>query len=209
MVREVGEPGVGVDRRARVEQLGDRPVEPHALERDELGDEHLPHECVREAEATEHGRVLDDEPRLTGLGHGVDEVAAHDVLDQLDIEGRAHHRRDREGVVGRSRQAGEPPPRCLTNAFREAGRIPCPARLLDMAQHLDQEERVAPGDLGDRSRQCVIGVPDRVQVRLHLGCGETSERDAIRRRVAPQVGEGGGQRVRSSELGVAVRADHQ
>ena len=75
--------GVGVGRRrSRLEQLGDRPVQPDPLERDELGEQHLADERVGEPEPAGGAGLLDDEPGRAGLGDLVDELGADDLLDE-------------------------------------------------------------------------------------------------------------------------------
>ena len=151
VVGEVGEAGVGVGRRRRgLEQLGDRAVQPDPLERHELGQQHLADERVGEPEPAGRAGLLDDQAGPARLG---------DLVDRARRRAPARRARGRSVVpttaatdsaslvrVGQPRQ---PPARGLPHAFGQRARLPRAAGLLDVAQHLDEEERVARGDLGE------------------------------------------------------------
>ena len=184
-------------------------MQAHALERHELGEQHLPDERVGEPEPGERTRLLDDESGLARLGDRVDQLGAAHLLDEREVERRADDRGDRERVVRRVRQARQPPAGGLAHAFGQRAGLPRAAGLLDVAHHLDQEERVARRHLGELAPEGAVGVADRGEVGVDVGGGEAAERDAMRVGVAPQVGERRGERMRARELGVAIGADDE
>ena len=210
MVREVGKARVRVGRRrCGFEELGDRAVQTHPLERHELGEQHLADERVREPEPVEPARLLHDEAGLARLDDRVDEVGAAHLLDEREVERRPDHRGDRERVVRGVRQPGESAPGRLAHAFGQGAGLPRAARVLDVTHHLDQEERVPRRHLGELAPEGAVGVADGREVRVDVGRRETAERDAMRVGVAAQVGERRGERMRARELGVAIRADDE
>ncbi len=175
VVREVGKPLVGIARRRRgLEELGDRAVQTHALERHQLGEQHLPDERVREPETRECSRFLHDQPGLARFRDRVDEIDAAHLLDEREVERRAHDRGDRERVVRGVGEAREAPAGGVAHTFRQCAGLPRAARVRDVTEHLDEEERVPRCHLGELATERAVGVADRREVRLDVGGREAA-----------------------------------
>ena len=150
-------------------------------------------------------------PARHGLGDLVDQLGAADLLDEARSKSCPTTAATRQRVVGPVPTAGTDgarSPRAHPSGS-EPG-LPGAAGLLDVAEHLDQEERVAGGDLGElRAR-----APGR-RCRRRRGRRRRRRRpgppsvNAIGGAVAAEVGERRGERVGASQLGVAVGPDDE
>ena len=90
-------------------------------------------------------------PALARLVERVDQVVPDDALDQVQGKPAADDRGGGEGLVGLDRKPGKSAAHSFSHTMGECARVPHAAALVDMAQSLDQKERVAARDGG----QCV------------------------------------------------------
>ena len=97
-------------------------------------------------------------PALRRLVERVDEVLADHSLDQLDREPAADDRGRGKGLVRFRRKPGKPAAHCFPHALRQRARIPTAATLIDVAQGLDEEERIAARDRRQRPGEFFVVV---------------------------------------------------
>ena len=174
----------------------------------QVPDDGLTHEGVREAEPVESASRT-DEPRLLGRLERVERPLGVDAArrrDDLGVEFRARHRRDRQHLGRTGREAGEPPAHDVADARRDRrlGRVALPER----PHHLADEERIAlrHGTNPRRERRRPPGVgEDRGDVRL----GERSELQPADVRLARQPRHNVGEQRGAARLRVAVGGEHE
>ena len=188
------------------------------------------HERVGERVPTGRARRLADQAELRRLVERVEQLVARRAaraLDRREVERRADHRADREGLVHRVGQPGEPPADDLAHALGDAevgdrargGPAPVVvlhdrAGLGEVAQHLTDEERVALG-LGVQRRgeiPAALGELVTGDVRHEAGdlvLVEALEVEAVDAGLAPEVAEHVRERMAAVEVGVAVRAEEE
>ena len=210
VVGEVGEAGVLVAVAAgRLQQLGDGAVQPDPLQRHELGQEDLADQRVGEPEAAGRAGLLDDQAGPVGFGDLVGELGAAHLLDEAEVEARPGDRRHRQRIVGPVREPRQAPPGRLPHTLGERARLPGSTGLVDVAQHLDQEERVPGGDLGELLPERPVVVAHRGEVVGDVGGPKATEAQPLAGAVPAEVGEGAGERVAAPQLRVPVRPDDE
>ena len=191
--------GLGLQRRR------DALVQPHAPHGRQLGEQRLPDDGVVEPVPT--AGLLDDDARLARLVERVDEVLLDHPLDQLDGEPAADDRGRGKGLVRLRRQPRKPAAHGFPHTLRQRARVPRAAAFVDVAQRLDEEERVAAGDRRQRPGQLFVVVAGLGDVGGHVVLVEAAELQAVGGAVAVKVGEHRRQRMGAVEVGAAVRAD--
>src|ERR1700728_1869385 len=95
--------------------------------------------------------LFDDDAGFGRLVERVDQVVPNDALDQVQGKPAADDRGCRKGLVGLDRKPSKSAAHSFSHSLWERARIPHAAALVDVAQSLYEEERVAAGDGG----QCV------------------------------------------------------
>src|SRR6185436_16219484 len=91
------------------------------------------------------------------------------------------------------------------NSLRESARVPSSAAFVDVAQGLDEEERIASRDGRQRPRQLFVVISGFGDVRGDVVLVETAQREPIGGAVAVKVGEHGRQQMSAIQVGTTVR----
>ena len=182
-----------------------RLMQPHAPHGRQLGEQRLADDGVVEPVAT--AGLLDDDARLARLVERVDEVIADHPLDQLERKPAADHRGRRKGLVGLRRKPRKSAAHGFPNTLRQGARVPTAATFVDVAQRLDEEERIATRDRRQRPGEFFVVVAGLGEVCSHVDLVEAAQLKAGGGAVAVKVGEHRRQRVGAVEVGAAVRAD--
>jgi hypothetical protein len=191
-------------RRVGLEGGGDALMETDPLDGGDLAQQRLAHQCVVEPEPV--AGFFDDEPRSQGLSDGLEQLALEHLLDDLEGELASDHRPDQQCFIGRLRQTRQAPADRLADALGERVGVPLPARLLHMAEHFDQKERIAGGDARQRLSEPGVVVAGGGQVGADIIRIQPAEGEPLGGAVAVQVGEHTGERVGAIEVGAAVGA---
>src|ERR1700722_19052907 len=96
-------------------------------------------------------RLFDDDAGLGRLVERVNQILLDHLLHEVQGEPAADDRGCGKGLVGLDREPRKSAAYGFSHSPLERGGVPEAAALVDMAQSLDQKERVAAGDGG----QCV------------------------------------------------------
>ena len=146
-------------------------------------------------------------PALRRLVERVDEILVDHALDQFDGEPTADDRGRGEGLVRLHRKSGKSAAHGFAHTLRQGALIPYAATLVDVAQGLDEEERVATGDRRQCPGEFFVVVAGLGDVRRHVVLVEAAELEALGGAVAVKIGEHRRQGMGAVEVGAAVCAD--
>ena len=100
-------------------------------------------------------------------------------LDQVDGKPAADDRSCCESLVGLDRKPGKPAAHCFSNALRQGARVPPAITFVDVAQRLDEEERIAAGDGCQGSGQVFVVIAGLGDVSGDVVLVETAERKTM------------------------------
>ena len=95
----------------------------------------------------------------------------------------------------------------FAHTLRQGALIPDAAAFVDVAQRLDEEERVAAGDRRQRPGELFVVVAGLGDVRGHVVLVEAAELKTVGGAVAVKIGEHRREGMGAVEVGAAVRAD--
>ena len=204
VVRQLGEQFV-VRTRLALQGRGDALMQSHAPHRRQLREQRLTDEGVVEPVPT--ARLLDHDAGLRRFVECVDQVGADHLLHQLQRKPAAHHRSRTQRLVGVRRQARQPARHRFANTLRQAALVPLTAALIDMAQRLDEEERISTSHRRQGPAQFFVVVTGFGDIGAHLVLVQSGQIQPMCRAIAVQVGEHGGQRMRAVQVGAAVGGD--
>ncbi len=224
---EVMGEGVEVVGPANLERFGHRAMQAHSTARAELVVQRRTDERVREPPAIDLHLV--EQAGFNRRGHRGEHLVlalAARPHDDVEIELASDDRRHSQHLVRHRAEAAEAPADHVTHALGNADAVDRDvdgpsavaleqgARLREVSEHLDDEERIALGFVADRAGELealgprlVAGVlPEEVDDILGR---EAVQRAALRSIETAEVRQRVGQRVAPLDIGVAVRADDE
>src|SRR5581483_1508174 len=132
---------------------------------------------------------------LTGLVERVDQIVADDFLDEVKCEPAADNCGRGERLVRLGWKSRKPAAYRFSYSLRQRARVPTAPTLVDVAQRLDEEERIAPRHRRQCASKLFVVVAGFGHVRGHVVLVEAAEVDAAGGAVAVKVGEHGRQRM--------------